>query len=324
VSDPISLGIIGLGAMGSEMLGVAVDQPDFHVAICAEVNPENLRRVGNTYPNIKFTFSPSEVINSEEIQAVYIATPPGFHADHAVAAMEQGKAVFCEKPLAATISDGEKMVEVAARSRVENALNLALADRRAVLEIERALKSGELGGVCGVEIRLAFPTWPREFQSGAAWLGSRQQGGFIREIFSHFAYLTDRLIGTPKPAFVHLGHSRANKDGSETSAFGLLHAGHIPISIIGHAQSAIPEMYEWYIYGTRCSYCLKDWGDLLISHGESWGKVTLDGERGSEKTRLTAFAKQIRGEQLDNRLPDFSVGLRVPRLVEAFHDSVLA
>jgi predicted dehydrogenase len=225
---PINLGIIGLGAMGSEMLSVAAVHPDVRVALGAEVNPEQL---------------------------------------------------------------------------------------------ERALKSGEVGDVCGVEIRLAFPKWPREFQSEAVWLASRRQGGFIREVFSHFAYVTDRLIGSLKPAFVQLVRSRGSIDGSESSAFGLLHAGHIPVSVVGQTNAAAPEMYEWYIYGTQRSYCLRDWGDLFISRGKSWDKVALDGESGSEMIRLTTFSKQIRGEKLDNRLPDFSVGLRVLKPVDAFHDS---
>ena len=69
--------------------------------------------------------------------------------------VRQSKAVFCEKPLAISTSDGETMVEVAKQTKVANALNFALADRHAALEIERALKAGEVGDVCGVDGLLA-------------------------------------------------------------------------------------------------------------------------------------------------------------------------
>ena len=322
MSVPISLGIIGLGAMGSEMLSVATVHPDFRVAFCAEIHPDNLDRAKRSYPEIRFTTSASDVISSKEIKAVYIATPPSFHADYAIEAMENGKAVFCEKPLAVSRSDGEAMVETAKRTGAINVLNFALSDRRAVLEIERAMKSGELGEICGVEIRLAFPRWPRDFQAEAAWLAGRQQGGFMREVFSHFAYLTDRLIGPLEPAFVQLEYPRGSLDESETSAYGLLYAGHVPVKVVGQTNTAVPEMYEWYLYGTQRSYCLRDWGNLFISNGKSWDKIVLDGERGSEMTRLTTFSKLIRGEKPDHHLPDFSVGLRVLQVVEAFHEGL--
>ena len=147
--DKINLGVIGLGAMGFEMLSVAAEHSDFNVLLCADIDSESVSRAKNNYPQIQFTTSPSDVIDSQEIEAVYIATPPIFHADYAVRAMRLGKAVFCEKPLAISISDGETMVEVARQSGVVNVLNFALADRHAALEIERALKSGEIGDVRG-------------------------------------------------------------------------------------------------------------------------------------------------------------------------------
>ncbi|PZS30305.1 MAG: hypothetical protein DLM58_13890 [Pseudonocardiales bacterium] len=42
---------------------------------------------------------------------------------------------------------------------------------------------------------MGFPEWPRAFQADARWLADRAQGGFVREVLSHFIYLTDRLVG---------------------------------------------------------------------------------------------------------------------------------
>ena len=318
MSVTINLGIIGLGVMGFEMLSVAAEHPDFNVLLCADIDSESVSRAKGNYPQIQFTTSPSDVIDSKEIEAIYIATPPIFHADYAIQAMRRSKAVFCEKPLAISISDGETMVGVAKQTNVANALNFALADRHAALEIERALKAGGVGDVRGVEVRLLFPKWPRDFQAAADWLAGRQQGGFIREVFSHFVYLTDRLLGPLTLNSAYMEFPAENTTGSETFAYGLLNAGDVPISIIGQTGVAVPETYEWYLYGTRRSYCLRNWGELLVSNGEDWSSVALDGERGSERTRLTAFARAIRRERRDE-LPDFAAGLRVLRIIEAFH-----
>jgi 1,5-anhydro-D-fructose reductase (1,5-anhydro-D-mannitol-forming) len=85
-------------------------------------------------------------------------------------------------------------------------VNFALSDQQASQHVEKALADGLVGDVLGVEIRLHFPEWPRKFQAGAAWIDGREQGGFVREVFSHFAYLTDRLLGPLEPVHVELIH----------------------------------------------------------------------------------------------------------------------
>lgn len=317
---PIGLGIIGLGAMGSEMLAVAAGHPDFSVRLAADVSASSVTRARSAHPGIALTGSPAEVLESGEIEAVYIATPPRFHAEYAILALERGKAVFCEKPLSAQASDGEAMVEAARRTGGVNAVNFALADRHAALEVERALRAGEVGEVRGVEVRLLFPQWPREFQADAKWLDGREQGGFVREVFSHFAYLTDRLLGPLTPAFVEASFPSGEAGASEVSAQAIFHAGRVPVTLAGASRASVPETCEWLLFGTRRSYLLRDWGELHASFdGKAWTPVALNGERGSERTRLSAFARAVRGGRRDE-LPDFAAGLRVLRVVEAFHD----
>jgi 1,5-anhydro-D-fructose reductase (1,5-anhydro-D-mannitol-forming) len=279
--DRIKLGIVGLGAMGLEMLSVATNHPNFNLICCADINEQVINKASKEFPSIHFTTSTADVLDSLEIEAVYIATPPIFHADYAIRAMNQGKAVFCEKPLSISLADGKEMLKISEKTGVATALNFALSDRHATLELERAIKNDEVGDIRGVEVRLLFPRWVRDFQVGATWLEGREQGGFIREVFSHFAYLTDRL------------------------------------TLIGHSGLAVPELYEWFIYGTKRSYCLRNWGDLFIFEGNDWQSVALSGDRGSEFTRLSAFSRKIKGGREDN-LSDFSAGFRVQQIVESF------
>lgn len=317
MSKRIGLGIIGLGAMGTELLEAAASHDDFKVVLCADVNEAAVARERRKYSGIDFTTEPEAVVAAENLDAVYIATPPRFHAAYAMAAMRAGKAVFCEKPLAVDLAEGEAMADLARTTGLANAVNFALADRHATLEIERAFSAGELGRVGSVEIRLAFPQWPRAFQADASWLAGRAEGGFVREVFSHFAYLTDRFIGELEPVFVSLDLPQGG-EACEISAFGLFRAGGVPVRVFGQAGLAVPESYEWTIAGSRRAYRLRNWGELQVSDGESWQNVALSGERGSEYTRLSAFARAIRGEPQTN-LADFAAGLRVQRAVEAFH-----
>jgi len=312
------LGILGLGAMGTEMLASAAALPDVAVVRAYDVSAAATDRARTRHPDVSFAADAREVVESPDVDAVYIATPPMFHAEPAIAAMRMGKAVFCEKPLAISLADGRRMVAAAAESGAAQAVNFALSDRNAVLELERSLAADEIGEVRGIEVRLSFPRWPRDFQADAAWLASRDQGGLTREVLSHFVYLTDRLLGPLDPVEVGVDFPLADPHASEVAVRGYLRAGGVPLHVSAFSGIAGPELYEWILWGTRRSYQLRNWGELLVSEGGEWKPVPLTQPRGSEATRLSRFADAVRGANPPH-LADFATGLRVQEVVEAFH-----
>jgi predicted dehydrogenase len=314
-SDPIRLGVVGLGAMGAEMLAVADAHPEFTVVRAFDIDLSTVDRTRTAHPALEFGTDAAAVVAAPDVDAVYLATPPAFHAEQAIAAMRAGKHVFCEKPLAIDLADGRRMVEAADRYGVAAAVNFALSDRDAVLAVERDLV--EVGEVRGIDIRLHFPRWPREFQSGATWLGRREQGGFVREVLSHFVYLTDRIAGPLEPVVVDVDRPRHDPGAAEVAARGFLRAGEVPVHVSAFSGVAGPELYEWILWGTRRSYLLRDWSELFVSDGREWTPVALTGPRGSEATRLSHFATAIDGRH-PHELADFAAALRVQEVVEAF------
>ncbi len=315
---PVRLGVAGLGVMGSRTLADAVDHPDYEVVLAADTDPAAAARLAGTHPGIRCA-DPAALVTDDAVDAVYIATPPASHAGLAVAALRAGKGVFCEKPLAVTVEDGRRMLAAAEESGLANAVNFPLADTPATLHIERALRSGEAGEVRGVDVALTFPEWPRAWQASAAWVGERAEGGFVREVFSHFAYLTDRLAGPLRTGHAGLSHA-AGPTASETGAHARLSAGDVPVHVTGRAGVAAPETYSWTLWGTKRSYRLLAWRDLYVSDGGDWTPVpTTDPDaapRGG--TRLTSFARAVRGEPFAD-LADFASALRVQEAVESFH-----
>jgi len=311
---PISLGIIGLGAMGAEMLRVADAHDDVHVTIAADPDPAARGRAAAAHPAVSVAADADAVLAAGP-DAIYIATPPRLHADLATRALAAGIAVFCEKPLAIDLVDGERMA-AAAGSGPATGVNFALSDRAAVLEVERAIAAGEVGDLVSVEIRLAFPQWPREFQKDATWLARSAEGGFLREVFSHFAYITDRLVGPLERVWTIIDRP-ADPALCETSAAAVFDAGGVPVRVWAESGSARPETYEWALHGTARSYRLTDWGDLAASTGGAWEPVDPPGERGSEHTRLDHFVTAVRGGPAPH-LADFAAGLRVQHVVEGW------
>jgi 1,5-anhydro-D-fructose reductase (1,5-anhydro-D-mannitol-forming) len=314
-TPPIRLGIVGLGAMGRQLLADALGHPDFTVTHAVDLAPETIALLQAEHLGVNFSTSIADVIGADDVDAVYLATPPATHAALAVPAFEAGQAVFCEKPLAVSDTDAAAMLAAAAKAGQAAGVNFVLSDRLSTRYVEQAIADGQVGEVLGVEIRLAFPVWPRGFQAEATWVGERAQGGFVREVFSHFAYLTDRLIGPLRAVHTELEH---RSEASETAAYGLLKAGKVPVQLSGIVGAAGPETYEWILRGTKQSYKLTAWRDLFVAEGNTWRPVELTGAPGSETTRLTLFAQAIRGDHSPD-LAGFAAAERVRQAVEAFH-----
>ncbi|MEV6767086.1 Gfo/Idh/MocA family oxidoreductase [Nocardia sp. NPDC051030] len=309
----LRLGVIGLGAMGAEMLDVAVRDPGIEVVLAADPNTRALDGVRAAHPEVALTADPEEVLAREDIDAVYIASPPATHAGYTITAMKAGKSVFCEKPLAVDLSEAAEMVAVAEATGAVNALNYTFSDRAAAVEVARAVRAGEAGSILGVEIRLLFPQWPRAFQRDAGWVAGREQGGFLREVGSHYAFLTDRIVGPLERIHTLVEYG----EQSESSATGLFSANGVPVHLNAHVAAG-PETYEWTLYGSRRSYRITDWADLWIGDSEGWHRSELPLPRGGEDTRLAEFAGAVGGKP--STLADFAAGLRVQQVIESFHD----
>ena len=304
---PIRLGVIGLGVMGRRTFEQALRHPDYRVTRAADANPEIVSALGLAHPSISFVPA-AEVFDG--VDAVYIATPPASHASFALPALRAGVAVFCEKPLAVSLDEGREMVAAGGVT----AVNFPLSDTNATLYLEDVLP--DAGRLLGVDVRMTFPQWPRAFQESAAWVGERSEGGFIREVFSHFAYLTDRLVGPIETVQATVDYAET---GSEIAARGLLRAGDVPVQVSGYAGVAAAESYEWILWGTKRSYRLLNWAQLFASDGGDWQPIDLTGDgSGAEATRLTLFAAAVRGGQAAN-LADFADALRVQEAIEAFY-----
>lgn len=318
----IRLGIIGLGAMGSRILRVATAEQNIQVIAAVDPQESILPDFLAQFPEIEFSTDSDSVAKSEKIDALYIAVPPKFHARYALTALHYGKHVFCEKPLSVSLDEGTAMVQQAAESGLVNAVNFALSDRNSVLEIERALDANELGEIKEVTLRLVMPEWPRAFQRDALWLSGREQGGVLREVFSHFAQLSDQLFGDLKAGDSSVTFPDIGQQEAETAATANFYAGNQRIQLSALTGVAAPETYEYTIYGTLKSYRLSNWGDLLVSFGDAWQPVSLAAPLGGDSSRLRTFADAVRISStsktsgVPRQLPDFATALRVQKLVE--------
>jgi predicted dehydrogenase len=119
--DSVGYAIVGLGGYAlKQMMPRFSRSPRSHIAALVSGNPEKLRRVGDAYgvpADARYSYEQYDRIAADRrIDAVYIVLPTGLHADYAVRAFAAGKHVLCEKPMALTSADCERMIAAGKRA----------------------------------------------------------------------------------------------------------------------------------------------------------------------------------------------------------------
>ena len=182
--------------MGQRMLDSMARYPGFE-PVCAWDPDEGARqRTAALYPDLRIASSAAAAVEQDGVEVVYIACPPRWHRQHALAALEAGHAVYCEKPLGVDVDESRSLAQRAKASGRVNIVNFSLASALATADIESWLAGGDAGEILGIDVVLHFSQWPRAWQMDAArWLGYRAEGGFAREVLSHWIYLSERLFG---------------------------------------------------------------------------------------------------------------------------------
>lgn len=118
-ADTIRLGLIGAGGMGLADANTAITVPGVKLVAVCDLYDGRLADAKRIYGNDIFTTRDyKELIARKDIDAVIVATPDHWHKDISVDAMNQGKAVYCEKPMVHDVTEGAAVVEAQNRNKV--------------------------------------------------------------------------------------------------------------------------------------------------------------------------------------------------------------
>jgi predicted dehydrogenase len=143
----IGIAVIGAGYWGPNLVRNAQATSGLRLRYLCDLDVEKARRVLGEYSTVRATASLDEVLADPEVQAVAIATPAATHLPVALAALEAGKHVLVEKPLAANFSDGLKLVETAEQRGLTLMLDHTFAYTSAVQHLRKIIRGGEIGDI---------------------------------------------------------------------------------------------------------------------------------------------------------------------------------
>ncbi|WP_332685386.1 Gfo/Idh/MocA family protein [Bosea sp. (in: a-proteobacteria)] len=315
---PVSIGIIGAGIMGERMLRAMLDQtPDLvRAAGIWDPSPEAMARIAHELPQVAALRDAAAVIAASD--CVYVASPPASHLGHARAALGAGRSVFCEKPLAVDLADARAFV---AEAGGRGAVNFPFASSPAVATLAGWIEEGVLGTLRHASIEVGFARWPRPWQADAAgWLDRREQGGFTREVVSHFLFLSRRLLGPLHGLQASVAFPEAGR--SERGIEARLVAGETPLTLSGGVGTTAKDDHNiWTLEGDKGAVRLCDWSLAERRQPDgSWQRAPdalsqLEARPVALKRQLEGVARLTRGEA--HQLASLQEALDVQEIVEA-------
>lgn len=121
------------------------------VAAIADASPETAARAREAAPGAELATSLEELLQ-HDLDGIVIATPSALHAEQAIASLERGAAVFCQKPLARTAEETLRVVDAARTANRLLAVDLSYRFIKGMGEIRELVRSGELGEVYAVDL----------------------------------------------------------------------------------------------------------------------------------------------------------------------------
>ncbi len=149
----LKTGIAGLGWWGKELVRSVADKSDvieFNQAV--DLTPENVRSFSSEH-NMELYDSFNDLLNSEDIDAIVLATPHSQHVEQIIACAKAGKHVFSEKPLALSLKEARRAVHAVHHHNIIFGLG---TDRRflpAIMDLKTMIENDDFGEVLQVEVQ---------------------------------------------------------------------------------------------------------------------------------------------------------------------------
>jgi predicted dehydrogenase len=278
----VRVGIVGCGRVTeTRHLAALRGVRGVEASALADVDAARLSRVADAYGVRRLYEDWRALITDENVDAVAVCVPPALHAEVALAALDAGKHVFIEKPLALTLEECDLLDAAAERADgLKVAVGFNMRFHRLVREAREHVERGRLGRVklvrtvfaSGMRARPEYPEWRRRRESG---------GGAIFELGTHHFDLVRFVLGEEAREVY-----ASCDETDETSVVALKTDG--DVQVVTALSEGTAEGHELEFYGER--------GSLRVSCYRADGIERLDAGQyaGSVRTRLNSLTRTLR------------------------------
>ena len=200
MGEKIKVGIIGVGSIShSHIVGYQAN-PNVELYAFCDINEEQLKKMGETYGVERLFTSAEEMLALPEIDAVSVCTWNAAHAPCTIAALNAGKHVLCEKPMAMSTEEALAMQEAAEKNGKLLMVGFVRRYGNDAAILKDYIDNGHFG-----ELYYAKANYLRRNGNPGGWFGDKRYsgGGPLIDLGVHVIDLVRYLLGNPKPVSVY-------------------------------------------------------------------------------------------------------------------------
>ncbi|MCA1726250.1 MAG: Gfo/Idh/MocA family oxidoreductase [Actinobacteria bacterium] len=279
---PVNVGIVGLGYWGPNLLRIFRSLESCRATAIADTNPARLIEPARVYPDLRTFPSAEALIQDDEIDAVVLALPARLLPPLAMMALERGKHVIVEKPMADSLERGREMLRAAAASDRVSIVDLTFVYSPPVRYLRELVREGTLGE-------------PHYYQSTRINLGRFQPDvDVVWDLVVHDVAILAFVLGRDPDTVMATGRGRTGAS---------IDTAHVTLSYGDGFQAFI-----------HVSWMAPTKVRTALFAGER-GMAVYNDVNADEKIRLYQVQEAFDPGQEDSIVPTFRLGdLTVPRL----------
>ena len=197
----LNFGLIGSGFMGkTHVFGLSIanrvfDLPfNLHLAKIADASEDVASQAASELGITEHTGDWRTLIKDENIHVINITSPNSFHKEMALAAIEAGKHVYCEKPLSTSASDAKEMRNAAGASEVKTQVGFNYLCNPMLRKARQMIVAGDLGEIRGFR-GIHAEDYMAAREAPYTWRHEPLGGGALADLGSHIIATAEFLVG---------------------------------------------------------------------------------------------------------------------------------
>lgn len=206
--DKIKVGIIGCGGAGNLHALNFIHIPEAELVAFADIQKRRAEEYAKRYGAEAYYSDYKKLLKRSDIDAITITLPEHLHARVTIDAAESGKHILCEKPMALTIEECEKMIKATQRAKVKLLIGHFKRFFPSFLDVKSIIDSGEIGFPTQVYYRICLP---KKRMGGPR----ARDGGFVVYLMTHGLNLLSWLFGPVEAVFSEMSTAIPEPEGED-------------------------------------------------------------------------------------------------------------
>jgi predicted dehydrogenase len=220
--EPIRVGIIGVGWGAIVQTPAFRAVPEFEVAALCSRQPERVEAAGAQLGIDDTSTDWREFVTRDDLDLISVCTPVKLHAEQTIAAVEAGKHVLCEKPVAVDAGDAQRMLDAAERAGVAHAVCFENRFDPVRVALQTEITAGALGAPYFARAHTSADYWHPTRGLQSEWMYRLDEGGgYLMGMSSHDIDFLCDMFGNPESVCADVRCTVPERKDADGKAFAV-------------------------------------------------------------------------------------------------------